>query len=161
MRIKSGVSTPLDHLFHLGRVLAFDSAEQRSLVRLISGIDIAAKGNETGDQIGSTVLNAAVNGGLSAFIATVDVLASNDQELDNLLRAEEVQKLGLSVFTSQVCANLAVFHCLSHGLDVPACEDFFDVVGESFAHTSLRVNVILQEWRLDSRLYSERTPSFM
>ena len=86
-----------------------------------------------------------MNGGLSAFIATVDVLASSDQELDNLLRTEEVQELGLSVFTPQVCANLAVFHCLSHGLDVPACKDLFDVIGESFAHTGLQVNVILQE----------------
>ena len=49
MRIKSGVSAPLDHLFYLGRVQAFDSAEQRSLVRVISGIDIAAKGNQTRD----------------------------------------------------------------------------------------------------------------
>ena len=145
MRIKSGVSAPLDHLFHFGRVQAFDSAEQRSLVRVISGIDIAAKGNETGDQIGSTLLDSAVNGGLSSFVATVDVLASSDQELDDLLRAEEVQELGLSVFTPQVCTNLTVFHCLGHGLDVPACADFFDVVGESFAHTGLQVNVILQE----------------
>lgn len=145
MRIKSRVSAPLDHLFHLGRVQAFDSAEQRSLVRVIPGIDVTAKGNETGDQIGSTLLDAAVNGSLSAFIATVDVLASGDQELDNLLRAEEVQEFGLSVFAPQVCANLAVFHCLSHGLDVPACEDFCDVVGESFAHSDLHVNVILQE----------------
>ena len=115
------------------------------MVRVIPGIDVTAKGNETGDQIGSTLLDAAVNGGLSSFVATVDVLASSDQELDNLLRAEEVQEFGLSVFAPQVCANLAVFHCLSHGLDVPACEDFFDVVGESFAHSDLHVNVILQE----------------
>ena len=145
MRIESGVSAPLDHLFYLGRVQAFDSVEQRSLVRAISGIDIAAKGNETGDQIGSTLLDSAVNGGLSAFIATVDVLASGDQELDNLLRTEEVQEFGFSVFTPQVCANLTVFHCLGHGINVPACEDFFDVVGESFAHSDLQVNVILQE----------------
>ena len=76
---------------------------------LSRGIDIATKGNETGDQIGSTLLDSAVNGGLSSFVATVDVLASSDQELDDLLRAEEVQELGLSVFAPQVCANLAVF----------------------------------------------------
>lgn len=103
------------------------------------------RGKQTGDQIGSTLLDAAVNGGLSAFIATVDVLASSDQELDELLRAEEVQELGLSVFAPQVCTDLTVFHCLSHGLDVPACKDLFNVVGESFAHTGLQVKVILQE----------------
>ena len=145
MRIKSRVSAPLDHMFYIGRVQAFDSAEQRSLVRVIPGIDIAAKGNETGDQIGSTLLDAAVNGGLSAFIATVNILASSDQELGDLLRAEEVQELGLSVFAPQVCTDLTVFHCLSHGLNVPACEDLFDVIGEGFAHSGHQVKVILQK----------------
>ena len=135
----------MDQLFYLGSGQAFDSAEQRSLVRVISGIDIAAKGKQTGNQIGSMLLDAAVNGGLSALIATVNVLASSDQELGDLLRADKVQELRFSVFAPQICTNLAVFHCLSHGPNVPACEDFFDVVGESFAHTSLRVNVILQE----------------
>ena len=103
------------------------------------------QGQSDRDQIGSTFLDAAVNGGLSAFIATVDVLASSDQEFNDLLRADEVQELGLSVFTPQVCANLAVFHCLSHGLDIPARKDFFNVVRQSFAHTDHQVKVLLQE----------------
>ena len=145
MRIESGVSPPLDHVFHFGCVEVFDGSEQRSLVRVITGIDVTAKSNQTRDQIGSTFLDAAVDGGLSAFIATVDVLASSDQELNDLLRADEVQELRLSIFAPQVCANLAVFHCLSHGFNIPACEDLFDVLGESFAHTGLQVKVILQE----------------